>query len=172
MIPDETPDRTEAERLTATRTPTIRALTREECERILQRNHVGRLAYARGNRLDIQPVHFVYADGWLHGRTSPGSKLEMIGRNWWPAALEVDEVEALFSWRSVVVHGGFYTAPIEAAQDDPQWRATLEAVRTLLPASGAPGDPVPGRNVLFRIAAQEMTGRESVAEGTRPDGTG
>jgi len=152
--------------MTTTSAPTIRALTREECERILHRNQVGRLAYARSNRLDIQPVNYVYADGWLHGRTSPGSKLDTIGRNWWPVALEVDEVETLFRWRSVVVHGGFYSAPIEAARNDPQWRATLQAVRSLVPGSGGPGDPVPGRNVLFRIAAQEVTGRESVPEET------
>jgi nitroimidazol reductase NimA-like FMN-containing flavoprotein (pyridoxamine 5'-phosphate oxidase superfamily) len=43
--------------------PVIRALNEAETEALLARNHVGRLAYARDNRVDIEPVHYVYADG-------------------------------------------------------------------------------------------------------------
>lgn len=55
--------------------------------------------------MDIQPVHYVYSDGWIYGRTSYGAKYEALGETahgWWPVVFEVDEVEDLFHWRSVL----------------------------------------------------------------------
>ena len=73
------------------------------CLALLARNHVGRLAYAHHSHVQIEPLNYVYADGWLYGRTSPGAKLDATGESWWPVAFEVDEIDSLFSWRSVVV---------------------------------------------------------------------
>ena len=56
------------------RGPTFRELSRHECDLLLARNHVGRLAFAVHDRVDIQPIHYVYEPGWLFGRTSEGSK--------------------------------------------------------------------------------------------------
>ena len=142
--------------------PRIRSLSREECERILARNHVGRLAYARGNSVDIEPLHYVMEGAWLYGRTSPGNKLEVTGEQWWPVAFEVDEVEGLFQWRSVVVHGGFYAID----EEGPEWEQSVHArgvklLRELIPETFTPNDPVAFRTVLFRIAVQEVTGREA-----------
>jgi nitroimidazol reductase NimA-like FMN-containing flavoprotein (pyridoxamine 5'-phosphate oxidase superfamily) len=142
--------------------PRIRSLNREECERILARNHVGRLAYARGNQVDIEPLHYVMAGGWLYGRTSPGNKLEVTGEQWWPVAFEVDEVEGLFRWRSVVVHGGFYAIH----EDGPEWEQSAHGkgvtlLRELIPQTFTADDPVAFRTVLFRIAVQEVSGREA-----------
>ncbi|HEX6370544.1 MAG TPA: pyridoxamine 5'-phosphate oxidase family protein [Longimicrobium sp.] len=142
--------------------PRIRTLSREECERILARNHVGRIAYAWKNQVDIEPLHYVYEGQWLYGRTSRGTKLMVTGEEWWPVAFEVDEVEGLFQWRSVVVHGGFYTIP----QGGPEWEEAarskgLELLRTLLSETLTPDDPVPHRKVLFRIALQEVSGMEA-----------
>jgi uncharacterized protein len=142
--------------------PVIRKLTREECEQILARNHVGRMAYAWGNRVDIEPLHYVYHDGWLFGRTSHGAKLATTGEEWWPVAFEVDEVEGIFRWRSVVVHGGFYTIPEYGPDwEKAAWRTGVELLRTLVPETLTEDDPVPFRNVLFRIPAQELSGREA-----------
>jgi uncharacterized protein len=143
----------------------FRTLSADECNEILDRNNVGRLAYARGNRVDIQPVSYVLADGWIYGRTSPGAKLEMIGGGWWPVAFEVDEIDSLSCWRSVVVHGGFYTLPEDGSVTDRQeWEKGVEVLRRLVPETLTADDPVPSRHVIFRIAVQEMTGKESVPE--------
>lgn len=142
--------------------PQFRELSRPECDAILARNHVGRLAYATRNRVDIEPLHYVYADGWIYGRTSAGAKLETTGHGWWPVVFEVDEVEGLFSWRSVVVRGGFYTVDGEgAAWEQTEWARGVELLRGLVPATFTEHDPVPHRTVLFRIAAQEVTGRSA-----------
>lgn len=54
--------------------PIFRELGRSEIDALLARNNVGRMAYARGSHIDIEPLHYVYASGWLYGRTSPGRK--------------------------------------------------------------------------------------------------
>jgi uncharacterized protein len=145
--------------------PGIRKLAAEECEAILSRNHVGRLAYARKNHIDITPVHYVYADGWIYGRTSAGAKRDLLGPRWWPVAFEVDEVENLFRWRSVVVRGGFYSLdPRLSAADEEVWRKAVEVLRTLVPETLGENDPVPERTVVFRIALQDVSGREAVPE--------
>jgi nitroimidazol reductase NimA-like FMN-containing flavoprotein (pyridoxamine 5'-phosphate oxidase superfamily) len=142
--------------------PTFRTLGPEECTAVLARNHVGRLAYVWANQLYIEPLHYVYADGWIYGRTSPGSKLDATGETWAPVAFEVDEVEELFRWRSVVVRGGFYTIPPDgAAWEAAAWRRGVELLRELVPGTLGADDPVPFRTVLFRIAVQEATGREA-----------
>lgn len=143
--------------------PRFLTLDRERCIEILARNHVGRIAYAWQNHVDIEPLHYVYHDGWLYGRTSHGTKIDVTGTTWWPVAFEVDEVEDLFRWRSVVVHGGFYTvAEDEAGVHADEWRRGIALLRTLIPETFAEGDPVAFRTVVFRMAVQEITGREAV----------
>ena len=155
--------------------PVIRVLEREECEAILARNAVGRLAYSYRDRVDIVPIHFVYDGGWLYGRTSPGSKLEPIAHNHW-VAFEVDEVEGIFAWRSVVVRGGLYVLHADGPErEQVAWERALDLMRGLVPQAGTAADPVPDRTVLFRVHADEMTGRESTpgpAPGRRSTGGG
>lgn len=155
--------------MSTTARPVFRVLHRGECEVILARNHVGRLAYARRNQIDIEPVHYVLSGGWLYGRTSEGRKIAMTGHAWWPVAFEVDEVEDLFRWRSVVVHGGFYPLPHGPAGSEPaEWHRGVAALRTLLPDTFGPDDPVPFRTLLFRVAVQELSGREAMPAGEEP----
>ena len=40
--------------------PRIRELTRAEIEALLTRNNVGRIAYAFKDRVDIEPINYVY----------------------------------------------------------------------------------------------------------------
>ncbi|MEO7042035.1 MAG: pyridoxamine 5'-phosphate oxidase family protein, partial [Gemmatimonadaceae bacterium] len=87
--------------------PRIRELSRLEIEEILARNHVGRIAFTLHDRVDIEPIHYVFDAGWIYGRTSQGTKLSTIEHHRW-VAFEVDEVKELFHWRSVVIKGAFY----------------------------------------------------------------
>jgi nitroimidazol reductase NimA-like FMN-containing flavoprotein (pyridoxamine 5'-phosphate oxidase superfamily) len=148
--------------MSTTRAPRIRKLDRAEIDAILARNHVGRLAYAWKNHVDIEPLHYVYDQGWIYGRTSAGTKLEATGETWAPVAFEVDEVEAIFSWRSVVVHGGFYVLDEKGAEwEQAEWRRGVELLRRLIPEALTDDDPVAFRTVIFRIAVQEASGREA-----------
>lgn len=140
-------------------TPAFRELERSEIDAILSRNNLGRIGYARGNRVEVQPVNYIYADGWLYGRTSYGEKYDVLAENqyrWWPVVFEVDEVEDLFNWRSVLVHGGFYV--IDESEPD-VWEPAVARLRALIPDAFGPDDPFAFRTVVFRIAVQEVAGR-------------
>jgi len=149
--------------------PRIRELDRPEIDAILARNHVGRMAYERRSRVEIEPIHYVYADGWLYLRTSQGEKYRSIAQSFYSiisVAFEVDEVDALFRWRSVVVHGSAYLIPHPRDGGDPaEWSAAVTQLRKLIPEAMTGSDPVPFRSLLFRIAVQEATGRECTPAG-------
>lgn len=151
-------------------TPLIRELNREEIDVVLARNNVGRVAFAHDNRIDIHPVHYVYSQGWIYGRTSAHGQKDVTfsdtAYRWRPVAFEVDEVEELFKWRSVVVRGGFYLLRRDGSPPEREaWEQAVAAMRTLIPETLREGDPVPLRTLFFRIAVQDVTGREAMPEG-------
>ena len=141
--------------------PTFRSLDSTECEQILTRNHVARLAFSFHDRVDIEPVHYVHDHGSMFGRSSPGSKLTTLAHNHW-IAVEVDEVNAIFDWRSVVVHGSLCTvSPEVPGAEAAAWARGVELLRTLIPETGTPDDPVPFRSIIFQIRVEKMSGREA-----------
>jgi nitroimidazol reductase NimA-like FMN-containing flavoprotein (pyridoxamine 5'-phosphate oxidase superfamily) len=141
--------------------PQIQDLDQSEITALLARNHVGRIAYSIHDRVNIEPISYVHAGGWLYGRTSLGAKLATLEKNKW-VAFEVDEVKSLFDWQSVVVHGGIYILEPDVppgAKND--WADALKILRRLLPATFREDDPVPFRDIVFRISIQETTGKRS-----------
>ena len=54
--------------------PIFATLTDDECRAVLSRNYVGRLAFMRENRVDIQPIGYVAAEAWLFMRSADGAK--------------------------------------------------------------------------------------------------
>ena len=139
--------------------PAFRELTRAECDALLGRQTVARLAYAVHGRVSIEPIHYVYEDGWLVGRTAEGSKLAALARNPW-VALEVDEVRDTFDWESVVVRGTFYRLRGEgSAAERESWTRARRLLRRVAPGARGPDDPAAFRDVLFHVHADEVTGR-------------
>jgi len=65
--------------------PTIRTLRGEEAEALLARNQVGRIAFSQHDRVDIEPIHYVYEAPWIFGRTSTGAKILTLSHNSWCA---------------------------------------------------------------------------------------
>ena len=143
----------------------FRDLSRDEVEKILERNNVGRLAFSLHDRVDIQPIHYVYERGWLYGRTSEGEKIATLAHNQW-VAFEVDEVKDTFDWRSVVVHGSFWILhPRGSPRAEELWAKAAELMSTIVPGALTEHDPVGFRQTLFRIAISDVRGREA---GLRP----
>jgi hypothetical protein len=65
----------------------------------------------------------------------------------------------------VVVHGGFYTIPYKGVQwEVEEWERGVALLRTLIPETFTQGDPVAFRDILFRIAVLEVSGREARPE--------
>ena len=140
--------------------PIVRAMTGSESQALLEANSVGRIAFSLHDRVDIEPVHFVYDVPWIFGRTSDGAKLLTLAHNQW-CALETDEVRSLFDWSSVVVKGPFSPRHSPFAAWD--YERALTALRRLMPLAMTDDDPTPWRNIVFGIHATEISGRCSTS---------
>jgi nitroimidazol reductase NimA-like FMN-containing flavoprotein (pyridoxamine 5'-phosphate oxidase superfamily) len=141
--------------------PAIRELTRAECDALLARQSVARLAYTFHDRVSIAPIHYVYEDGWLVGRTSVGRKTWSLAHHPW-VALEVDEVRGAFDWDSVVVHGTFYALRRSGTgADRASWERAVALLRRLVPETLDEDDPVPFRDVVFHVHVDAVTGRSA-----------
>jgi uncharacterized protein len=139
--------------------PTFRDLDAAEMDALLGRNHVGRIAYSFRDRVDIQPIHYVYADGAFYLRTDPGSKLTTLAHAPW-VAFEVDEIDGLFDWRSVVAHGTVYMLEDAGSPEmRANYRSAIRRLRELVPDALDQDDPVPARSVVLKLHPDEMTGR-------------
>jgi nitroimidazol reductase NimA-like FMN-containing flavoprotein (pyridoxamine 5'-phosphate oxidase superfamily) len=141
------------------RAPRLVALSRAECMRLLARNHVGRLAYAFRDAVDIVPLYYAYADGWIYARTSPGQKLAKLRHNRW-VAFEVDELHGKFDWSSVVVHGALYLLERESGVSE-TWEQAVTVLQGKFPEAFTDHDPVPFRTALFRIHVDAVSGRRA-----------
>ena len=151
-----------SEREESTRgSPRFRDLDEFECRSLLARNHVGRIAYSFRDRVSIEPVSYVLDDDWLYGRTSPSEKIEIIRRSRW-VAFQVDEIEGVFEWQSVVAHGAFYVLDPDGAPDELAARdRAIQLLRRLIPETATAADPVPHRNIFFRIHLDRVEGRRA-----------
>ena len=156
-----TPSRAEAMLAPRPGEVVIRDLSREETEEIIKRNKVGRIGFSFHDRVDIEPIHYVYERGWLYGRTSEGSKLAAIQHNQW-IAFEIDEVDDLFDWRSVVIHGSFWILhPKGSPRAEELWERAARLSAQIVPGALTDDDPVAFRHILFRIAVGDARGREA-----------
>ncbi|HXV16267.1 MAG TPA: pyridoxamine 5'-phosphate oxidase family protein [Gemmatimonadaceae bacterium] len=141
--------------------PLFDELSREECEQLLERTHVGRLAFALHDVVDVVPLGYHFEKGWIYGRTSPGGKLATLDRNR-RVAFEIDDVSGPLDWKSVIVHGSFYLLdPASGAET----RTKLERI---FPDAFSDTDPVSFRNQFFGISIEEMSGRMAKPDAAQP----
>lgn len=137
-------------------TPTFRILEQDECAALLAAHHIGRIAFGYYGRVDIQPIHYVWDKGCVYGRTRDGTKLRAITANRL-VAFEIDEVAAMYDWRSVVVKGTLELLSPEETPTEMQHAVAL--LRRIVPDAFVEGDPTPERTNVFRICAEQITGR-------------
>ena len=143
------------------RAPRITEMHPDACHALLQLHHVGRMAYSFHDRVDIVPIHYVYSDGWLFARTSHGRKVDVLAHAPW-VAFEVDEIDDVFDWRSVVVHGTAHAMDRDGSPLDAEhWARGMELLREVVPETGTDDDPVPYRTLVFGIYVHTVTGRVS-----------
>lgn len=141
--------------------PVFRQLSKQESEELLRTHSVGRLAFAFHDRVDIEPISYVYDDGWIYSRTAPGEKLDVLAHSPW-VAFEVDDVHGLFEWTSVVAKGAVYMVDeLSAAGGAESWEHAVTLLRRLIPTALTERDPVPDRTILFRMHVAELHGRQA-----------
>jgi nitroimidazol reductase NimA-like FMN-containing flavoprotein (pyridoxamine 5'-phosphate oxidase superfamily) len=146
----------------------VRELSREASWAFLARHHVGRLACAKGGQPYVCPISYATGeDGALYSVTTIGQKVAWMRVN--PLiALEVDDVQTLQQWESVIVTGRFEEIPSTDTARNLRERAwsLLHAANPLWWEPGfaethradATHPPVP---LYFRIWADRITGRHA-----------
>ena len=81
-------------------------LSKEEIEYILSSNVIGRIGCAADKKVYIVPVTYVYDGQYIFGHTVEGMKIEIL-RNNPECCFEVDVINSLANWSSVIVWGTF-----------------------------------------------------------------
>jgi nitroimidazol reductase NimA-like FMN-containing flavoprotein (pyridoxamine 5'-phosphate oxidase superfamily) len=138
---------------------TFSELEHREANQLLARNHVGRLAYTFHDRVDIEPISYVFADGAIFMRTSAGSKVSMLAHSPW-VAFEVDEVTSPLDWQSVVVHGTVYALYERGSSlERRSYEDGVAHLRQLVPEAFTERDPTPHRTVVLKLHIAAITGR-------------
>ena len=146
--------------MTQHKPPTFFELSNDEAVALLDRNHVGRLAFtlprSRRHRADLVRLRrrlalcANVARDQAHDRAPPSVGRVRGRRN----------SRAAFDWKSVVVHGTIYFLEADIGEKE---RANYDAAVAILRSADAgaltPGDTAPHRQALFRIHADEVIGR-------------
>jgi uncharacterized protein len=90
-------------------------LNAAQIEHLLRSQVVGRIGCHAGGQTYIVPITYVYDGTYVYGHTGPGRKIEMMRAN--PdVCFEVDAVQDLANWQSVIAHGRYEELIGEASE--------------------------------------------------------
>jgi len=143
------------------KTPLFSKLSAKECWAVLFAHHVGRLAFVNEKLVDIEPVNYTAADGWLFMRSADGAKLEALAHTPY-VAFEVDEIRGSFDWRSVVARGTIYLmADDDRYVDQATVDRAVSALRSFSPAALTDDDPTPSRRTVYGLHVDGLSGRSA-----------
>jgi nitroimidazol reductase NimA-like FMN-containing flavoprotein (pyridoxamine 5'-phosphate oxidase superfamily) len=140
----------------------------QECQELLERVHLGRLACALDNQPYVVPVAFAHEPGQIYVFSTAGKKIEWMRQN--PkVCLQVDEIGSRSNWTSVVINGTYlelrepqYTTEKERARsllgDSAQWWVVAIAERREQVRD------VSIETVFFRINIESISGLRGIPE--------
>lgn len=136
----------------------LEILTNEKLIELLQRNTLGRLGCVLvSGEPYIVPINYYFDGSFIFCLSAAGLKLSALQAN--PkTCLQVDEVDDLFRWKSVIAFGEY-----EEVQDAGDRKHILDTFQRrfslLTPAAAIGPDKRPGDVVAFRINMKRITGR-------------
>jgi uncharacterized protein len=142
----------------------LRTLSPPQCEALLARNMVGRVAFAHRGHVNIAPVLYVFVDGWLYARADAAMRAA-IRRNRW-VAVEVAEVKSVSDWQSVVVRGACYSTTEGGSTAADAIADGIAQLRSKVPEMSRPGSGARFPTAIYRVHVDELTGYS--ARSSRP----
>lgn len=141
-------------------------LTQDQIIHVLQNQVIGRIGCCHNKKVYVVPITYAYNDKYIYAHSKEGLKISMMRSN--PeVCFEVDSMENMANWRSVVVWGTFE----ELKSTEEQKRGMEILVSKVMPFttsetvrahdhSQEPAIVIKGkRPIVFRIRLKEMTGR-------------
>ncbi len=150
----------------------IQEMVEQECEELLGRARLWRLACARDNQPYIVPVYLGSTPGSLYGFATMGQKIEWMRLN--PlVCLETDEVRSQTDWASVLVLGRYeeFHDTAKYAEQRQQAQAALEKANPLWWKVGLEAGQTRQRfdrdhAIFFCIHIDQITGRKALSDPT------
>lgn len=135
-------------------------LSPDDCIQLLTRCRIGHLGCSEKGEIYIVPIAFFYEDKHIYCHSNPGRKIEIMRSN--PKiCFQVDDVEDLFCWKSVMVTGQY---------EELKSKEAIETVQALvkkisqkdLELSATLGNQLLSQlelAILFRINIEKISGR-------------
>ena len=137
-------------------------LNQTQIEQVLREELIGRLGCHAEGQTYVVPITYAYDDGSVYGHSGDGRKIRMLREN--PAVcFEVDHLDDMRNWRSVIAQGTF--EELHGAAAERAMRLLVERVSPLAtsetgrPTVGGHGGAAGTAAVIFRIALGECSGR-------------
>lgn len=140
----------------------LKELAPEEIEQILRRGSHAHLGCHHWSETYVCPITYAYEDGYIYSHSLMGKKIKMMRAN--PnVCVQVEEVDSLFNWKSVIVRGRFeeLTGGIEAETGLRLLKkkiASLESARKVSELE-VQIDAILSQAKIYRIKIEKMTGR-------------
>jgi uncharacterized protein len=144
----------------------IETLSDQEIMNVVSNSAIGRLGCHADATTYIVPISFAYDSGYIYARSFEGMKLKMMRQN--PeVCFQVDEMQSMADWKSVIMWGTFEELENEA---DREMGLKILLSRILPKISSetvkfTPEWPFSSGNlseiegIVFRIRIREMSGR-------------
>ena len=136
-------------------------------ERLLRREVIGRIGCHADARTYVVPVTYAYEGGAVYGHAAEGLKVRMMRRNS-DVCFEVDRIENLANWESVIARGTF--EELRGAAALRAMDLLIERLRPLTTSEtgparrdrapqGAGREKTDGGLITYRIVLTEKSGR-------------
>jgi nitroimidazol reductase NimA-like FMN-containing flavoprotein (pyridoxamine 5'-phosphate oxidase superfamily) len=146
-------------------------LGKPQIEKVIADNIVGRLGCHADGKTYVVPISYAYDGRFIYARTFEGLKISMMRKN--PdVCFQIDEMENMANWRSVVAWGTFE----ELTGEEERNAGLQKLIARILPEISSetvklsPQWPFPTEDytkiegIVFRIRLTEKSGRFEMIE--------
>jgi len=142
-------------------------LSNGEIEKLLAANVIGRIGCYANEKVYVVPVTYVYDEGYVIGHTVEGLKIDILRQN--PeCCFEIDSMENIANWQSVIAWGTFEELKGEAAERAQE--KLTETLGHLIPSETSQPERMgpaserrtktQGKNpIIYRIWLKQKSGR-------------
>jgi nitroimidazol reductase NimA-like FMN-containing flavoprotein (pyridoxamine 5'-phosphate oxidase superfamily) len=141
-------------------------LTMPEIEKLLTKEVVGRIGCTDGRMVYVVPISYAYDGEYVYCHTREGMKVDIMRKNPF-VCFEVDHLQNMANWQSVVAHGKFEELTDKELRKDALQRlhgrvlplVSSETTHLSRDWPFAPSELNRIEGVTFRIRLEEKSGR-------------